>query len=52
MVQIVQIQLSKIAILQGLKYKLMYILLITGHFKDMFYDSKTQFIQFTDSQSG
>ena len=25
---------------------------VTRHLRDMFYDSKTQFIQFTDSESG
>ena len=48
MVQTIQIELSRTAILQGLKYKLM--LRLTGHLQGMFYDLKTQLVQFTDGK--
>ena len=41
MIQAIQIELPKIALLQGLKYKL----ILTGHLLGKFYDSKTQLIQ-------
>ena len=42
MVQTVQIELSMLT----------FNAYVTGHLRDMFYDSKTQLIQFTDWQSG